>query len=128
MAHGSQRGEFLLPSHNIRATRYRSRPQRGAVRKLLTPVLAGALLLPPALSRAETTVRARVAAPPAATAKIKATRKADHPAIHAAIRSLEKAKAELQVAAHDFGGHKADAIRSVDEALKQLRLADAYNP
>lgn len=50
-----------------------------------------------------------------------------HPAIHAAINSLEKARAELNAAAHDFGGHRVDAIKAIDEALKQLRLADAYD-
>ena len=50
-----------------------------------------------------------------------------HPAIHAAIGSLERAKKELEGAAHDFGGHRVDAIKAIDEALKQLRLADAYD-
>jgi len=50
-----------------------------------------------------------------------------HPKIHAAIAALVDARAELNAAAHDFGGHKAAAIRAVDNALRQLRLADAYD-
>jgi hypothetical protein len=50
-----------------------------------------------------------------------------HPEIRAAIRSLERAKGELEHASHDFGGHRADAVKAVDEALKQLRLALTYD-
>ena len=52
-----------------------------------------------------------------------ATSRERHPKMHAAIGALEAAKAELQRADNDFGGHKKDAIESVDNALKQLRLA-----
>lgn len=50
-----------------------------------------------------------------------------HPEIRAAIRSLERAKADLQRASHDFGGHRADALKATDEAIKQLRLALEYD-
>ncbi|MDQ6634288.1 MAG: hypothetical protein M3Z10_05955 [Gemmatimonadota bacterium] len=50
-----------------------------------------------------------------------------HPQIRAAIRSLERAKADLEHAAHDFGGHRADAVKAVDEAIRQLRLAMEYD-
>ena len=46
-----------------------------------------------------------------------------HPKMHAAVVALEGAKAELEHADIDFGGHKKDALESVDNALKQLRLA-----
>jgi len=49
-----------------------------------------------------------------------------HPHIRAAINELEQAKRELQTAAHDFGGHRVQAIRAIDEAIKQLREALAY--
>ena len=57
----------------------------------------------------------------AATAR--ANSRADHPRIDAAIAALTAARAELQAAPKDFGGHKADAIKAVDNALKQLNLA-----
>ncbi len=50
-----------------------------------------------------------------------------HPAIRAAIRSLERAKSDLEHASHDFGGHRVEAIRSIDESIKQLTLALQYD-
>jgi hypothetical protein len=50
-----------------------------------------------------------------------------HPHIRAAIKELEEAKRELQTAAHDFGGHRADAVRACDEAIHQLQLALQYD-
>jgi hypothetical protein len=50
-----------------------------------------------------------------------------HPEIRAAVEALENAKRHLQEAAHDFHGHRADAIRSVDEALRQLRVCMQYD-
>ena len=50
-----------------------------------------------------------------------------HPAIRAAINSLEKAKLDLQHADHDFGGHRVEAIESIDRALEQLRTALRYD-
>jgi len=46
-----------------------------------------------------------------------------HPAIDAAINALQSAKADLVAAAHDFGGHRAEAIAACDNALRQLRAA-----
>jgi hypothetical protein len=50
----------------------------------------------------------------------------NHPAIRAAIHALERAKAEMQAAAHDFGGHRVDAINACDTAIAQLQLALQY--
>jgi hypothetical protein len=52
--------------------------------------------------------------------------RAMHPRIAAAIAALKDARAYMQAAPHDFGGHKADAIRATDDAIKQLNLALAY--
>lgn len=49
-----------------------------------------------------------------------------HPRIHQAIAQLRDARAYLQEAPHDFGGHKTAAIRAVDEAIRQLEFAEAY--
>jgi hypothetical protein len=43
-----------------------------------------------------------------------------HPEIHEAITSLRRAKEHLEHAAHDFGGHRVEAIRATDEAIHQL--------
>lgn len=58
------------------------------------------------------------------SAKAQATER--HPRIHAAIGALEAARKEMQAAAHDYGGHRVAALAACDEAIKQLRLADAY--
>jgi hypothetical protein len=52
--------------------------------------------------------------------------RAMHPRIAAAIRSLKDANAYMAAAPHDFGGHKADAIRADEEAIRQLNFALAY--
>jgi hypothetical protein len=51
---------------------------------------------------------------------------ADHPRIVAAIRELEGAIEYMEKAPHDFGGHKAEALRASREAVQQLRKALAY--
>ena len=51
---------------------------------------------------------------------------ANHPRIAAAIRELEGAIAYMERAPHDFGGHKAAAIRDSQTALVELRAALAY--
>jgi hypothetical protein len=48
---------------------------------------------------------------------------AEYPHIHAAVKELQAARDELQHAAHDFCGHRADALRDTDVALKQLQEA-----
>jgi hypothetical protein len=49
-----------------------------------------------------------------------------HPRLARAIESLRDARAYLQEAPHDFGGHKREAIRATDEAIRQLEFAQAY--
>jgi hypothetical protein len=52
--------------------------------------------------------------------------RAMHPRIAAAVAALKDARAYMQAAPHDFGGHKAEAIRATDEAIRQLNFALAY--
>jgi hypothetical protein len=49
-----------------------------------------------------------------------------HPEIREAIESLRRAKAHMEHAAHDFGGHRVDAIRATDEAIHQLEICLKY--
>lgn len=46
----------------------------------------------------------------------------DHPEIRDALGSLRHAREHLEHAAHDFGGHRADALRATDEAIHQLEI------
>ena len=50
-----------------------------------------------------------------------------HPQIRAAIRALEAAKDHLQHAAHDFGGHRVEAIEAIDNAHRQLEECLKYD-
>jgi hypothetical protein len=45
-----------------------------------------------------------------------------HPEIRAAMQSLRHAKDHLEHAAHDFGGHRVDAIAAIDRAQEQLEI------
>jgi hypothetical protein len=59
-------------------------------------------------------------APPAAQAQ---QRRVEHPRIRAAIKELREARAELQGAGHNFGGHREAAIAAIDAAIVQLEKA-----
>jgi len=50
-----------------------------------------------------------------------------HPEIRRAIAALERARDYMQHAAHDFGGHRVDALRDCDAALRQLHEALKYD-
>jgi hypothetical protein len=50
-----------------------------------------------------------------------------HPAIRKAIVALEAAKNDLQHAAHDFGGHRVEAIEAINHAMDQLHKALEYD-
>ena len=49
-----------------------------------------------------------------------------HPRIAKAIDALRDARAYMAEAPHDFGGHKAAAIRATDDAIRQLDFALHY--
>jgi hypothetical protein len=46
-----------------------------------------------------------------------------HPHIRSAINQLREAREELRTAAHDFCGHRAEAVEKTDQALRQLQAA-----
>jgi hypothetical protein len=77
---------------------------------------------------ASTPTLSKAAAPagpkPAATAPVPPE---PHPHIRAALRELREAKHELETAAHDFGGHRKEAIEAIDAAIKQLEEALKYD-
>lgn len=54
-------------------------------------------------------------------------RREAHPEIRKAITQLERAKYDMQHAAHDFGGHRVAAIAACDKAIEELRLALQYD-
>ncbi len=50
-----------------------------------------------------------------------------HPQIRAAMEALRNAREHLEHAAHDFGGHKVDAIRAINEAHHQLEICMEFD-
>ncbi|HTS89959.1 MAG TPA: hypothetical protein VMG41_15800 [Gemmatimonadales bacterium] len=67
------------------------------------------------------------ARPPIAPSHVVSTAQEPHPEIRAAIRALKNAREHLQKAAHDFGGHRVDAIAAIDKAIEQLNIALKYD-
>jgi hypothetical protein len=45
-----------------------------------------------------------------------------HPEIHEALAALRHAKEHMEHAAHDFGGHRVEALRATDDAIRQLEI------
>ncbi len=45
-----------------------------------------------------------------------------HPQIREALGALRRAKEHMEHAAHAFGGHRVEALRATDEAIRQLEL------
>lgn len=50
-----------------------------------------------------------------------------HPQIHEALGALRRAKEHLEHAAHDFGGHRVEALRATEEAIRQLEICLKYD-
>jgi hypothetical protein len=50
-----------------------------------------------------------------------------HPHIRSAVVELQAAREELKTAAHDFGGHRVEAMKAIDAAIRQLRLAQQFD-
>jgi hypothetical protein len=60
------------------------------------------------------------------TAKLKRVQMAEkegHPEIEAAMMHLREGRKNLELAKHDFAGHRAAALKHVNEALEECRLA-----
>jgi hypothetical protein len=50
-----------------------------------------------------------------------------HPQIREALGALRRAKEHMEHAAHDFGGHRVEALRATDEAIHQLETCLKYD-
>jgi len=108
----------------LRTERWGFRVLSAAMGRSSSHLLVVRLLLVFALVATETFPTAGIAQnQKTRTTKVAITHSASYPKLRLAISSLESAKAELQRADGDFGGHKKDALESIDNALKQMRLA-----
>jgi len=85
-------------------------------------VLALALVVAsPASSKVPATTPAVTAVASSAPAPVP-----PHPEIQRALDALHVARTHLHDAAHDFGGHREEALRAVDEAIRQLEICKGY--
>jgi hypothetical protein len=50
-----------------------------------------------------------------------------HPQIREALAALRQAKEHMEHAAHDFGGHRVEALKATDEAIRQLEMCLKYD-
>ncbi|HXZ79408.1 MAG TPA: hypothetical protein VEG30_05715 [Terriglobales bacterium] len=50
----------------------------------------------------------------------------NQPHMRAALDALQTAKKELQEAEHDKGGHRAQALQLVDQAIQQVKMGINY--
>lgn len=57
----------------------------------------------------------------------RANRKERHPELMKAMRSLERAKSDLEHGARDFGGHRARAEELTEQALQEVRAAMQFD-
>jgi hypothetical protein len=82
-------------------------------------ILAVALFgtAPAAPNKANVSAANALPATPAATPAAE-----PHPEIREALGSLRRAKEHMEHAAHDFGGHRVEAIEATNQAIKQLEL------
>ena len=84
--------------------------------------LFGVVAIAFALTFSVTTPAAPSPKPAPAAAAAAAPAPEPHPEIRDALEALRKAKFRMEHAAHDFGGHRVDAIKATDEAIRQLQL------
>jgi hypothetical protein len=84
---------------------------------ILIVALGFSVTAPAASHTAATTVSAAATQPVTPTAT-----PADHPEIHDALNSLRHAREHLAHASHDYHGHREEAVRAVDEAIRQLEI------
>jgi hypothetical protein len=100
--------------------------------RIVGPLVLAALILaftfiataPAAPNKANVPATPAASALPATPAAAPAER---HPEIREALEALRRAKAHMEHAAHDFGGHRVEAIEATDRAIKQLEICLKYD-
>jgi hypothetical protein len=50
-----------------------------------------------------------------------------HPEMRHALHALERAKGDLEHAAHDYGGHRAKALELTEQAIQEVKAGLAYD-
>jgi hypothetical protein len=97
----------------------------GFLTLLITATLLFALALPVGAAgpkAAAVPVPAAVAAAPAAPAPAASPAMPPHPEIAAALEAMHNAHHHLEDAAHDFHGHRVEAIKHLDAAIHEAEI------
>lgn len=89
-------------------------------------ILVLALTLPAGAPAAPAPHHALPAATAASNAAPAAAAAAPHPEIRDAMEALRQARGNLDHASHEFGGHRAAAIKHIDEAMHELQTCMKY--
>jgi len=104
------------------------------MKKMTSLMFAAGLVVVLALLLTPQNAPAAHAAPkaPASTAAtmpapVPAAAPEEHHPIHEALESLRSARAHIHDAHHNFGGHRDEALRRVDEAIRQLEICERYD-
>lgn len=82
------------------------------------------MAMPAAAANAKPAPNPAPSAKPAAAAPVPPEK---HPQIREAMAALRNSKEHLEHAAHDFGGHRVEAIHAIDEAIHQLEICMQYD-
>jgi hypothetical protein len=85
-------------------------------------ILAFAFLASTPAAPHKTSVPAAPAANSLLATPATATPAEPHPEIREALQALRRAKGHMEHAAHDFGGHRVEAIEATNKAIEQLEL------
>jgi hypothetical protein len=118
--------QFGGPSHNS---------DEGVVMKLriVTLLAAASLILAFAFLASTHAAPSKTNTPAAPTANAlpatpaTATPAEPHPQIREALGALRRAKEHMEHAAHDFGGHRVEAIEATNKAIEQLEICLKYD-
>jgi len=94
---------------------------------LLAPVALISAMMLPAATMGRTTSSMRRTAQEQNQNRRRRGRPENHAELDGALRALQRAKAGLEHASHDFGGHRAKALDLTNQAIDEVKQALAYD-
>jgi len=111
----------LRPSRNSDEEEYMKKI--GFLTLLITAALLFALAFPAAAAGPKPAPHAPAAAPPAPAAVAPVPER--HPHIEEALESMRAAKHQLEIAEHDFDGHRARSLEHLNQAIHEAEICMA---
>ena len=92
---------------------------------LLTLLIMATLLFTLAFPAAAAGPKAPAPPVPAAPAVAPAPVAPPHPHIHEALEAMRNAKHQLEIAEHDFDGHRVKSIDHLDQAIHEAEICES---